>query len=80
MPLYIKDDRIDELARRYQTAIKATSKTEAVKKALQRALAEQNAQLSLADMVADFARALRVKGEVEAGLPADKQFRDSLYD
>jgi antitoxin VapB len=80
MPLYIKDDRIDELARRYQAAIKATSKTEAVKKALQRALNEQNAQLSLADIVSDFARELRRKGNVEKWLPADKQFRDSLYD
>ncbi len=80
MPLYIKDDRIDELARRYQAAIKATSKTEAVKKALQRALDEQNAQLSLPDIVSNFAQELRRKGNLEEGLPADKQFRDSLYD
>ena len=31
MPLYIKDDAIDHLARRYQVLTKAPSKTEAVR-------------------------------------------------
>jgi len=80
MPLYIKDDKIDELARRYQSAIKAPSKTEAVRQALQRALEQQNAQPSLVDIVSNFSQNLRRKGNVDEGLPADKEFRDSLYE
>lgn len=80
MPLYIKDDRIDELARRFQAAINASSKTEAVGLALQRALDEQAGQPSLGDVAVKFCRDLRAAGDPKSGLPADKAFRDSLYE
>ncbi|WP_394199751.1 type II toxin-antitoxin system VapB family antitoxin [Litoreibacter albidus] len=40
MALYIKDDAVNELAVEYQRATGAFSKTEAVRKALETALAE----------------------------------------
>lgn len=80
MPLYIKDDTIDELARRYQAFIKAPSKTEAVRLALQFALHEQKGRPLLADIAANFAREMRRTGHPEQGRSADKAFRDSLYE
>jgi antitoxin VapB len=80
MPLYIKDNTIDELARRYQAAIKAPSKTEAVRLALQNALNEQRAQPTLSDIAAAFCRDLKAKANPALGQSVDKAFRDSLYD
>ena len=76
----IQGDRLDELARRYQTVVKASSKTEAVRQALQHALDEQLGEPVLADIAAEFARELVTKANPENGRPADKAFRDGLYD
>lgn len=80
MPLYIKDNRIDQLARRYQAAIKAPSKTEAVRLALQHALEDKLGQPKLADVAASFCRDLKARAKPDKGLQVDKAFRDSLYD
>ena len=80
MPLYIKDDAIDSLARRYQAAVNAPSKTEAVRRALQRAIKEEEAKQPLADAAAAFCRKLKLKAGASNGKPADKAFRDGLYE
>ncbi|WFR98992.1 type II toxin-antitoxin system VapB family antitoxin [Rhizobium tumorigenes] len=64
MPLYIKDDAIDRLARRYQALTKAPSKTEAVRKALQLALDTELAKPVLEDIAVAFCRNLRTKATV----------------
>lgn len=61
MPLYIKDDAIDRLARRYQTLTRAPSKTEAVRRALQKALDDELAKPALTDVVVAFCRNLKRK-------------------
>ncbi|MBB3456868.1 antitoxin VapB [Rhizobium sp. BK313] len=61
MPLYIKDDAIDRLARRYQALTKASTKTEAVRLALQKALDEELTKPSLADVAVAFCRNLKRK-------------------
>ncbi|NTJ63029.1 type II toxin-antitoxin system VapB family antitoxin [Agrobacterium rhizogenes] len=61
MPLYIKDDAIDRLARRYQALTKATTKTEAVRLALQKALDEELTKPALADVAVAFCRNLKQK-------------------
>ncbi|MDL2404185.1 type II toxin-antitoxin system VapB family antitoxin [Rhizobium calliandrae] len=61
MPLYIKDDAIDRLARRYQALTKTSTKTEAVRLALQRALDEELTKPSLADVAVAFCRQLKQK-------------------
>jgi antitoxin VapB len=58
MPLYIKDDAIDRLARRYQILTQASSKTEAVRRALQLALDEELAKPLLEDIAVAFCRDL----------------------
>jgi antitoxin VapB len=76
----IKDDTVDELARRYQFIVQASSKTEAVRQALQHAVDEQLGQPALADIAAKFARHLLTNAKPKKGRPADKAFRDGLYD
>ncbi len=80
MPLYIKDDAIDLLARRFQAAINAPSKTEAVRQALQSAMDDQLAQKPLPEIAAAFCRELKQKSDAAKAQPADKTFRDSLYE
>ena len=80
MPLYIKDDAIDMLARRYQAAVRAPSKTEAVRQALQHAMDDQLAKKPLAETAADFCRDLKTKANAAKAQPADTAFRDSLYE
>ena len=45
MPLYIKDPRVSEMAERLRTLTNATSKTEAVLKALESAIEEAQREL-----------------------------------
>lgn len=59
MPLYIKDDSIDKLARRYQLLTRSSSKTEAVRRALQKALDEELAKPALEDVLVAFCRDLK---------------------
>ncbi|PZM11496.1 type II toxin-antitoxin system VapB family antitoxin [Rhizobium tubonense] len=63
MPLYIKDDAIDRLARRYQMLTQASSKTEAVRRALQLALDKELAKPVLEDIAVAFCRDLKKKAE-----------------
>ncbi|MFJ6326377.1 MULTISPECIES: type II toxin-antitoxin system VapB family antitoxin [unclassified Rhizobium] len=66
MPLYIKDDAIDRLARRYQALTKSPTKTEAVRLALQKALDEELTKPALADVAVAFCRNLKQKATVKA--------------
>ena len=67
MPLYIKDDAIDRLARRYQMLTQSPSKTEAVRKALQLALDAELAKPVLEDIAVAFCRDLKAKAASAAG-------------
>lgn len=67
MPLYIKDDTIDRLARRYQALTKTPTKTEAVRLALQKALDEELTKPVLADIAVTFCRNLKQKASAKAG-------------
>jgi antitoxin VapB len=66
MPLYIKDDAIDRLARRYQMLTQAPSKTEAVRKALQQALDAELAKPVLEDIAVAFCRDLQARAAAQA--------------
>ncbi len=71
MPLYIKDDAIDRLARRYQALTKSPSKTEAVRKALQQALDTELAKPLLEDIAVAFCRSLRAKARTPEDAAGD---------
>jgi len=51
MPLYIRDDEVDELAAQLMRATGARTKTEAVRQALQLALKTRQDKLSLHDRI-----------------------------
>lgn len=51
MPLYIRDDSVDELAKAVQAASGAKDKTEAVRVALRNELARLKAKVSMRDKI-----------------------------
>jgi antitoxin VapB len=79
MAFHIKNAKTDALARRV-AALKKLSLTEAVHTALAHELEREQGKPSLVDLGVRFARDLRARGNATKGLPADKAFRDSLYE
>jgi antitoxin VapB len=78
MPLYIKDDSVDDLARRFMALTKAGTKSEAVRLALMQALEQHENAPTAVDIARQYRAELKAKAGCR-GLPADKPFRDSLY-
>ena len=78
MAFHIKNPQTDALARRV-AALKRTGLTEAVHAALLNELARETGRPSLVEIGLAYGRALRARGGGR-GLPADKAFRDSLYE
>ena len=74
-----KNSATDALARRV-AALKKASLTEAVHLALTHELEREAGEPSLVEIGVPFCRELRAKGRPTSGKPADKAFRDSLYE
>jgi len=79
MAFHIKNPETDLLARRV-AALRRTGLTEAVHAALLHELEREEKKPSLVEIGIAFARDLRARGNPQTGLPADKTFRDSLYE
>ena len=79
MAFHIKNPETDALARRV-AAVKKIGLTEAVHTALAHELEREQGKPSLVDLGVQFCRDLRAKGHPAKGLPADKAFRDNLYE
>lgn len=79
MAFHIKNPETDALARKV-AAVKRIGLTEAVHTALAHELEREQGRPSLVDLGVQFCRDLRAKGQPAKGLPADKAFRDSLYE
>ena len=79
MAFHIKNSATDALARRV-AVLKRTGLTEAVHAALARELEREAGKPSLVEIGVAFGRELRAKGRSARGKPADKAFRDSLYE
>ncbi|GIL03416.1 MAG: histidinol dehydrogenase [Alphaproteobacteria bacterium] len=79
MPLYIRDDEVDVLARELQMLTRAASKTEAVRQALRHEIERARAATPLSERLA----AVRQKARA-LGLPNPdfdmKKFTDELWD
>jgi len=78
MPLYIKDYEVDRLAERL-AALRKSSKTEVVRRALQRELEREIGVPSLVETGLAFIRGLHAQSKPADGKAADKAFIDSLY-
>jgi antitoxin VapB len=79
MAFHIRNPETDALARKV-AALKKTGLTEAVHVALMHELERERSKPSLVEMGVRFCRELRARGHPERGAPADKAFRDSLYE
>lgn len=78
MPLYVKDPQVDALAAELMTLL-GTSKTDAVRRALQNEIARQTNRPDLVARTADFVRALHERAGPDRK-PADAAFIDGLYE
>lgn len=79
MAFHIKNPETDALARKV-AALRKTGLTEAVHTALRHEFDREQAKPSLVETGVEFLRDLRARGRPEHGRPADKAFRDSLYE
>jgi antitoxin VapB len=79
MAFHIKNPETEALARKV-AALKKTGLTQAVHTALVHELEREQGRPSVVELGIDFARNLRARGNPEKGRPADKLFRDSLYE
>lgn len=79
MAFHIRNPETDALARRVAT-VKGVGLTEAVHEALANELEREAEKLSIVERGLRFARELRARSHPERGLPADKEFIDSLYE
>ena len=79
MAFHVRNPETDALARRL-AVLKKTGLTEAVHIALARELEREQAIPSLVDLGLKFCRDLRERSHPARGKPADKSFRDSLYE
>jgi antitoxin VapB len=79
MPLYIRDNSVDALAGELQTALKVTSKTEAVRIALQHELARARQVQPIRQRLA---KALELADAMGLGDPtfSMKDFTDQMWD
>lgn len=80
MPLYIRDDNVDELAKAVQAASGAKDKTEAVRVALRNELARLKAKVSMRDKISALQQraAERLPASIE-GVDTKKLF-DDMWD
>lgn len=79
MAFHIRNPETDRLARKV-ASLKGTGLTEAVHTALENELARQQPEENLVGKVLQFVREVRQRSHPELGLPADKAWRDSLYE
>jgi antitoxin VapB len=78
MPLYIRDDKVDDLAQQVMRATGAKSKTDAVRKALQAALDEQQNQTSIYDLVKPLQSRVAALGPFDPNFDM-KSFTDEMW-
>ncbi|MEL6064253.1 MULTISPECIES: type II toxin-antitoxin system VapB family antitoxin [unclassified Methylobacterium] len=78
MPLYVKDPQVDALATQLMTLL-GTSKTDAVRRALQNEIVRQTGKQDLVAWTSDFVRALHQRAGPNPK-PVDKAFIDRLYE
>lgn len=80
MALFISDDAVNALAERYQTAIKAKTKTEAVRQALLLALREAGSKRTYVDRGVAWSKAFNSRTKHTETEFDEKAFIEGLYE
>ena len=79
MPLYIRDDEVDALAEKLKAVTGASSKTEAVKRALREAVKRSQAEVPVLERI----KKVQERARKELGLPNPdfdfRKFREELW-
>ena len=78
MALYVKDPEVARIAA-HLAGIRKTTKTEVIRQALRHEM-QREQEDDFVERVMEFAKRARAQGHPDAGRPADKAFRDSLYE
>lgn len=79
MPLYIKDDSVDDLAIKFQVASGAKNKTAAVKTALLESLAALKSKQPLMERMAELQERADKLGDADPDFD-EKRFMDDMWD
>jgi len=79
MPLYIRDDKVDDLATRFMKLSGAKTKTEAVRIALTAQLAVEQARMPLLDRLAPLLHRADELGAADPDFDM-KRFTDEMWD
>ena len=79
MPLYVRDERVNELARQAQQVLGTATKTDAIRVALERVVSQQTPKRPLRDRLLDVQKATLALGKPKADFD-DKKFFDDLWD
>jgi len=78
MPLYIRDDKVDDLAEQFMRATGAKTKTDAVRQALQAALDAKLSQTSILDRIKPLQSRVADLGPVDPDFDM-KTFTDVMW-
>ncbi len=79
MPLYIRDDEVDELATKLQNLIGTTTKTQVVRQALEREISRLEAARPLEEMIARSMALADAMGAGESDFDM-KAFTDKMWE
>lgn len=79
MPLYVRDERVNALAEEARTILKAPTKTEAIRLALQRLIEEERAKPSLGERVARLREKYALAEHASLQSFDDKAFLDRMW-
>tara|TARA_R100001369_G_scaffold56824_3_gene83614 strand:+ start:789 stop:1034 length:246 start_codon:yes stop_codon:yes gene_type:complete len=79
MPLYIRDDKVDDLAQQVMRATGAKTKTDAVRAALQAALAAKLNETSILDRIKPLQSRVAELGPVDPAFDM-KSFTDEMWE
>uniref|UniRef100_A0A7C1NYN5 Histidinol dehydrogenase n=1 Tax=Agrobacterium albertimagni TaxID=147266 RepID=A0A7C1NYN5_9HYPH len=79
MPLYVRDERVNQLAEQAQKILKAPTKTDAIRQALERVVEAEEQRPPLAERLEKIKQRYQGMGEVDPNFDG-KAFLDEMWD
>ncbi len=78
MPLYVRDEKVNQLAEQAQKILKAPTKTDAIRQALERVVQEEEQRLPLAERLEKIKQRYQSMGTVDPDFD-EKAFLDEMW-